>query len=143
VETQWPLRMVLEPGSKVPMHATASGKLFLASMPDEMREQMLLNLTLTDNTPNTITDVPALRRELGRIRKRGYSIDNEEFLSGLIAVAVPVKDAQGQTFAAVACHAPLARIDLDGLMRAMPKLQQAARKIARTFDLGTASREEA
>jgi DNA-binding IclR family transcriptional regulator len=143
VETQWPLRLVLEPGSKVPMHATASGKLFLASMPDEMREQMLVNLTLTDNTPNTIVDVPALRRELAKIRKRGYSIDNEEFLSGLIAVAVPVKDAQGQTFAAVACHAPLARIDLDGLMRAMPKLQQAARKIARTFDLGTPAREDA
>ena len=70
------------------------------------------------------------------------SIDDEEFLTGLIAIAVPVKDARGQTFAAVACHAPLARIDLDGLMRAMPKLQQAARKIARTFDIGADDRDE-
>lgn len=142
VETQWPLRLVLEPGSKVPIHCTASGKLFLASMPDELRESMLANMDLTANTPRSIVNVQALRRELTRIRKRGYSIDNEEFLTGLIAIAVPVKDAQDQTFAAVACHAPLARIDLDGLMRAMPKLQQAARKIARTFDTSADDRTE-
>lgn len=142
VETQWPLRLVLEPGSKVPIHCTASGKLFLASMPEEMLDRMLGNLTLTQNTPNSIVNVPALRRELAKIRKRGYSIDDEEFLSGLIAIAVPVKDAQGQTFAAVACHAPLARIDLDGLIRAMPKLQQAARKIARTFDASAEDQDD-
>ncbi|MDX2201598.1 MAG: IclR family transcriptional regulator [Hyphomicrobiaceae bacterium] len=143
VETAWPLRLVLEPGSRVPLHCTASGKLFLASMSDEMRETMLASLTLTESTPRTIVAVPALRRELARIRKRGYAIDNEEFLAGLVAIAVPVKDAQERTFAAVACHAPLARIDLDGLVRAMPRLQQAARKIARTFDATAEDRAEA
>lgn len=134
VETKWPLRLALEPGSRVPVHCTASGKLFLSLMPDELRDRVLATLPLAQCAANTITDERALRRDLQRIVKRGFSTDNEEFLAGLVAVAVPVRDRKGKVFAAVACHAPVARFDLKSLIAEVPRLQAATTRIARTFE---------
>lgn len=133
VETRWPLRLALEPGSRVPIHCTASGKLFLAYMPEELREQVLATLSLPASTPNTLTNRAELLRDLRKIARRGFSTDAEEFLVGLVAVAVPVRDERGQVFAALACHAPLARVDLKGLIAQVSRLEAAAEKIARTF----------
>jgi DNA-binding IclR family transcriptional regulator len=134
VETRWPLRLALEPGSRVPIHCTASGKLFLSFMPDELRERILATLTLPRNSAKTIVDHGEFRRDLQRIAKRGYSTDNEEFLTGLVAVAVPVRDRKGHVFAAVASHAPVARMDLKRLTAEVPRMVDAAAKLAKTFD---------
>lgn len=134
VETRWPLRLALEPGSRVPIHCTASGKLFLAFMPEELRESILAALPLVAHTDNTIVDARELRRDLQRIVKRGYSTDNEEFLAGLVAVAVPVRDRKGVVFAAVATHSPAARMDLRQLTAELPRLTATAARLARTFE---------
>lgn len=134
VETRWPLRLALEPGSRVPLHCTSSGKLLLASLPKPARQQLVKSLTLTANTPNTLTNRGDLERELQRIARRGFSTDNEEFLVGLIAVAVPIKDRRGKTFAAVACHAPIARLSLKEATALAPVLQAAAAKLAQSFE---------
>lgn len=134
VEAQWPLRVILEPGSRVPLHCTASGKLFLSAMSQETRDQMLSALTLVPHTPNTIVQKQILRREVERIRKRGYSTDNEEFLVGLTAVAVPLKDRKGKVLAAIGCHAPKARVSLKQLTGKIDLLQRAARRLERTFE---------
>ena len=55
----------------------------------------LKTLMLTPNTVNSITNSAELDRELQRIARRGYSTDNEEFLAGLVAIAVPIKDERG------------------------------------------------
>lgn len=133
VETQWPLRMHLEPGSRVPMHCTASGKLLLAAMPKSTRERVLTSLTLARETSTTITDLAALRRELQRIARRGYSTDNEEFVAGLIAVAVPILDRNGKTFAAIAVHAPVVRLNLKSAISLVPMLKDGAARLAQTF----------
>jgi DNA-binding IclR family transcriptional regulator len=135
VETGWPLRLTLEPGSRVPIHCTASGKLFLATMPDEQREQLLSALPLSANTPRTIVDKGKLRRELQRISRRGFSTDDEEFLVGLTAVAVPVMAKTGRVLAAVACHAPTARVGLKQLVSQVETLRGAAERIACTFQV--------
>lgn len=134
VETRWPLRLALEPGSRVPIHCTASGKLFLATMMARQRERLLSALPLTACAPNTIVDVRKLRAALAQITARGYSTDNEEFLSGLVAVAVPVRNPKRQVVAAVAVHAPIARLDLPALIREVPRLEAAATRIAATFE---------
>ena len=61
---------------------------------------------------------------------RGFSTDREEFIAGLNAAAVPVKDAQGQTRAAIAIHAPSARMSIDDAIARLPALQAAAARIA-------------
>jgi IclR family transcriptional regulator, acetate operon repressor len=134
VETQWPLRLTLEPGSRVPMHCTASGKLLLAQMPRLAQQRMMKDLVLTPNTPNTITEGAALLRHLQKIIQQGFSTDNEEFLTGLVAVAVPIMDRNRKTFAAIACHAPVARLSLAQAVALAPLLKDAAARLAETFE---------
>ncbi len=133
VETRWPLRLHLEPGSRVPLHSTASGKLFLANLPPDRRRRLLETLLLTAETPSTITSIVRLEEECATILRRAYSTDNEEFLLGLIAVAVPVTTPSGAMVAAIACHAPCARMPLRDAVARLPEMREAARKIGATF----------
>lgn len=126
VETNEPLRLHFTPGTRVPMHCTASGKLFLASMSRLERQRMLAQLSLTKASPHTITDRQAMDAELDRIGQRGIGVDNEEFIRGMVAVAVPVTGADGRVGAALACHAPTARVSLDDLLEVVPHLRSAA-----------------
>ncbi len=129
VEAKWPLRLTLDIGSHVPLHCTASGKLFLAQMPRAQRDVLIANLSLTPMTHTTLTTAAALRLECDEIFGQGYSCDREEFMLGLIAVAVPVRDRGGAVRAAIAVHAPTARMSLDVALRQLPHLQAAAARM--------------
>lgn len=127
VEARWPLRLTLDVGAHVPIHCTASGKLFLAHLPPPQADELIGHAPLPAFTRNTITRPARLRRECETIRAAGYSTDREEFIAGLIAVAVPVLDADGMPRAAIALHAPTARMSLDAAIRRLPRLQAAAK----------------
>jgi len=129
VEAQWPLRLTLDVGSHVPLHCTASGKLFLALMPRKERDALIGRLTLTRMTRNTIVSPDGLREECDAIAQRGHARDAEEFIAGLIAVAVPVRNPAGQVRAAIAVHAPTARMTLDEALTRLDALQAAARRM--------------
>lgn len=129
VEAPWPWRLTLEVGARVPLHCTASGKLFLALMPAARREKLIGQLALSRLTANTLTDADALRMECAAIAQQGYSLDREEFIDGLVAAAVPVRDATGEVRAAVAVHAPIARMSLAQALERVPALHAAAARI--------------
>jgi len=131
VEAQWPLRLTLDVGSHVPLHCTASGKLFLAHMPAAERDALIGELSLTRMTRQTISSAKALRAACETIARDGHSSDQEEFIAGLIAVAVPVRDAQGQVRAAIALHAPTARMSLAQAQQQLPALRAAAQRMGR------------
>ena len=131
VEAHWPLRLTLDAGSHVPLHCTASGKLFLAHLPAARRKALLGALSLEALTRNSLTDVRALEAECDTIAARGYSTDREEFMAGLVAVAVPVRDASGEVRAAIAVHGPTARMSLDDALSRLPALNAAAARMAR------------
>ncbi|MGZ5079428.1 MAG: IclR family transcriptional regulator [Usitatibacter sp.] len=133
VESAWPLRLTFRSGARVPLHCTASGKLLLALMPAAKRERLLTNLGFERHTANTITDRRALEADLKRIRRRRVGVDNEEFVTGLLCVAVPVPIDEGQSFAAVAIQAPVARMTLEQAMAQLPALERAAADLAQTF----------
>jgi IclR family acetate operon transcriptional repressor len=130
VEAHWPLRLHLQPGSHVPLHCTASGKVFLAAVPPARLHRLLATLPLGTGGPNVIASAVAMRKEIARTRKEGVGIDNQEFLAGLVAVAVPVRDAAGRTVAAVAVHGPAARFPLARALDCVPRLRAAAAEIA-------------
>jgi DNA-binding IclR family transcriptional regulator len=134
VESRWPLRLHLEVGSRVPMHCTASGKLFLAFMDAERRSRMLESLTLTRMTERTITSRERLEQEIAEVASRGYSTDDEEFIQGLVAVAVPVTDTRGRVVGAVAVHAAKPRLDLPQALEHLPRLRAAAAEIGQTLN---------
>lgn len=129
VEAQWPLRLALDIGSHVPLHCTASGKLLLAHLPQPQRDQLIGQLPLPPMTPNTLTTIDALRADCARIAQQGHACDNEEFIAGLVAAAVPVRDAAGVVRAALAVHAPTARMTLHGAVAQVPALREAAARM--------------
>lgn len=126
VEAKWPLRLVLQPGSRVPLHCTASGKLFLSLMPLEQCKRLIARAPLKRYTDNTFTNPERLLKELERIRQEGIGTDDEEFLAGLIAVSVPVLDNRGRICATVAVHAPTVRMSLELARQHVPALRRAA-----------------
>ncbi|ACC75264.1 IclR family transcriptional regulator [Paraburkholderia phymatum] len=133
VETEWPLRMHLQPGSRVPLHCSASGKLLLSFLPKERRDRMIDTLPLRAYSERTITDRDALRQELVATRKRLLAINNQEHLQGLIAIAVPVMLNRNRACAAIAVQAPVGRVTLDDLLSFVPDLRYAADETAKTF----------
>ncbi len=129
IETAEPLRMHVQPGTWVPIHCTASGKLFLASMSLLDRNSVLANYELTRHSHRTIVDRDELERELQLIAKTQVGTDNEEFIRGMIAVAVPVVGLDGRLVASIACHAPTARRSMDDLRGNVPQMRAAAESI--------------
>src|SRR5690625_2268671 len=89
-ETAAPLRVYLHPGSRVPAHCSASGKLFLGQLNAQQRKRLLGHVPLKRYTPNTITTLDALEDEIRQVKENGYAFDNEEFIPGLFCIAVLV-----------------------------------------------------
>lgn len=138
IESAFPLQFNLRPGTRVPIHCSASGKLLLAHLPAAQRNALLDGLPLARYTATTLDSREALEAEFRRIRKDGYSVDAEEFVEGLVCVAVPVPARQsgGTPRCAVALQAPAARMSLAQAIDRLPRLQAAAQALARTWGVG-------
>ncbi|OLZ52764.1 IclR family transcriptional regulator [Amycolatopsis keratiniphila] len=128
VETPEPLRFYLRPGSRVPIHCSASGKMILAQMSPSQRRKLLAHAPLKQYTNKTIADLDALEAEFTRIRRDGFALDDEEFLPGLVCVAVLVP---GRANLCVAVQAPVMRLTPDKALQTLPALQRAAEAISR------------
>jgi DNA-binding IclR family transcriptional regulator len=139
VETTANVRLHMKAGSRVPLHCTASGKLLLSAMPDASVLRLLGRGPLKRYTERTIVDVDALLRALGRIRASGVGTDVSEYLEGSVCLAVPVRDARGRIFAAVAVHGPAPRMTLRKGHAFLPAMREAAAAIGATFAPAQAS----
>lgn len=129
VQTNWPLQINLPIGSHTPLWCTASGKLYLASLPLEQLEKFLPRLPIRQLARNTITDLSALRDDLARIREEHLSTDSEEFIDGMVACAVPVRDGRGELSACLFTHAPVIRCGMEQLLAFVPRLRAAATEL--------------
>lgn len=131
VETPEPLRFYLRPGSRVPVHCSASGKMILSQFSPSQRRRLLGHAPLKQYTPNTVCDLDALEGELARARRDGYAMDDEEFLPGLICAAVLVPTGAEKSNLAVAVQAPVVRLGAEKALKLLPALQRAAEAIGR------------
>ena len=137
VESMWPLRISFQPGSQVPVHCSASGKLFLAMMPPGKRDGLLDSMPLERFTENTLCDREALVQELAVIRKQRFALDREEYLPGLVCLAVPIYQKIGRVrscVAAVAIQAPVPRLNSQTILKRLAKLRLAADALAATLE---------
>jgi IclR family acetate operon transcriptional repressor len=139
VETAAPLRFYLHPGSRVPVHCSASGKLFLSEMSALQRRRLLEAAPLASYTANTLTDPALLEAQLAQVRRDRHAQDNEEFLPGLFCVAVPVPHANGRSSLSVAVQAPVIRLGPDKVAQVLPALRRAAEALGRIEAGATAS----
>lgn len=128
-EAAWPLQIRLHVGSRVPLHCTASGKLFMALAPEKTARALLNAAQLKRHTPRTLVEPEALIQALTTIRKQGFGTDNEEFIEGMTAVAVPVMDRGGKMTATIAVHGPVTRLPLSLAIDHVPVLRKAAARL--------------
>jgi DNA-binding IclR family transcriptional regulator len=135
IECQWPLRIHLEVGQRTAAHCIAGGKVLLAHLEPERRARLLRSRKLIARTPRTITRVSDLEMELAKVRARGYGTNDEENFDGIVAVAVPIKDANGRVVAALTMHGPLPRLTPTACEASVPRLRQAADRIAAAWGL--------
>ena len=133
VETHQPLRLHLEAGTRVPLHCTASGKLFLAGMTPADARRLLGEEPYERFTSKTITSFEPLQAELKKIRKSGVGTHDCELFDDSVAIAVPVLGPAGAIFAAVAVHAPSSRESIKSSLRFVTALHRAAATIAATL----------
>ncbi|MEL6571688.1 MAG: IclR family transcriptional regulator [Pseudomonadota bacterium] len=131
VETKWPLRIQLPVGSSVPLHCTASGKMYLSSLQRTHMEQYLASATLLKMTQYTMTDPAQISGSLDQIRSQGFSVDNEEFLDDMVACAVPILDNRGRLVSTLSIHAPTQRMSLDVMRGYVPLMHETAAKLTR------------
>lgn len=129
VETDWPFRVQLPIGSHVPFHCTASGKTFLSTLNKSTRQHLVRTIDLTPATKNTHSSPQSLLDELGIIAQRGYALDNEEFIDGMIAVAVAIRDTSGRYVASLGVHGPAQRFSLKQADSCAPLLHQASERL--------------
>jgi len=136
VEAKWPLGLRFEPGSQVPAHCSAIGKLLLSFESSERRDELLRAMPLTQYTERTITSIPALLDDLERIQENEIGIDNEESIKGMVCVAVPVRAVDGGIVGGLAMSAPEARVSMEEALKLVPQIRQAATRLGKTFSLG-------
>ena len=120
-------------GSHVPFHCTASGKTFLASLSPALRKSFVKGMNLTPMTRNTFTDSGSLLDELALISKQGYAVDNEEFMEGMVAIAVPIRDLNSRYCGSVAFHAPDQRLSIETAIDRKDFLLEGAKKLSKVL----------
>jgi DNA-binding IclR family transcriptional regulator len=133
IECQWPLRLHQEVGTRVPAHTVSGGKVLLAHLDPALVRRLLRSRRLKASTSRTITRLPELEAELARVRAVGFALNDQERMDGIVGAAVPVLDPDGNVLAAVGMHGPLPRLTIKASERHVPRLRQAAEKIARLW----------
>jgi len=129
VETHWPLRIQLPIGTQVPLNCTASGKMYLSSLRSDKLVRLLQVMSLSARTSRSIVDRDDLKAELALTRRRGYATDNEEFMDGMAAIAVPVCDDKSRLLSTLSIHAPVQRRDQQALIGFLDVLREAATRL--------------
>jgi len=91
VESKRELKITAPSGTRLPLLAGATGKVFLASMDTGRAMEVINSLGLIPYTPNSITDVERYMEEIEEVRERGFATDDEEYIRGVRAVACPLE----------------------------------------------------
>lgn len=113
------------------LYSTGVGKVFLAYMSDDEFQLYINSIVLQPRTPNTITDVGELKRELKKIRENGVAFDDEEHELGVINIAAPVRDWENNVIAAIGIIGLTTRISRQRMIELAPKVKNTAEKISR------------
>lgn len=126
VPTRRMTTIVLPAGSWLPAYCTSAGRVLLAGLDEASLDAYAAEVPLEARTDRTLTDPDAWRAELGRVASDGYAIVDQELEDGLIAIAVPVRDATGKVVLAVNCSVDAYRADRAAVVAALLEPLRAA-----------------
>ena len=119
-------------GTRLPAFATSMGRVLLAGLPNDQVLRLLEQAApLPRYTPKTLTDAPAVMREIETVRKQGWAIVDQELEAGLRSVAAPICDAENRPVAALNIGTHASRWPIQKLTQeVLPLLKQAAASIS-------------
>jgi IclR family transcriptional regulator, KDG regulon repressor len=122
-EASWVPRAI---GHRGDLHASAAGKALLAFLSQHAQEDLISRLALPKHTRNTIDTVGRLKAELARVRRLGFSLNDEEVEEGVRCIAAPIFDHKGRAIATLSVAGPVFRMT----RRRMPKLVRIVKGVA-------------
>lgn len=117
-------------GQRVPLHAVAVGKVFLAWM-DDARREAILRRPLVQYTPRTIIDPATLRQVIAETRERGWALNQGELHPEAGGLAVPILDRDGSCVGGLGINIPLSRFDQGDLDGLIGRLVEGGRELSR------------
>jgi IclR family pca regulon transcriptional regulator len=132
VPTRRIMTVTINVGTRFPAHATSMGRVLLAGLDPEAREEALAAVRLEPITDATISERVELEAELDRVAEQGYAIVDQELEVGLRSVAVPIRDTTGAVSAAMnlSVHAGATSV-AEMRRRLLPALRETAAAIER------------
>lgn len=134
LESPNPLRKGSRVGETDVWHATSLGKALLGAMPESEATEILAGTPLNRFTPNTLTSLDALQRDLLAVRSRGYSIDDEEAVEGLRCVGAAIRDHDGLATYALSVSGPKSRMSYSRIQEIGHALAQHATLLSSQLD---------
>ena len=132
-ESADPLKISASPGTVLPLFAGAAGKVFLATKPPGVAQQLIWENGLPAHTPRSITDEKKYLAVLDVVRSNGYSVDDEEYLTGVRAVAIALHNIKGPPMAFWAVGLA-SRMDDAKIAHAIGVMMAAAGKLRNMLD---------
>ena len=123
------VRYIINRGDIFPLHASASGRVFMAHLPFEEQENIIAQ-GLRRFTENTITDPDELRKSLEKIRRCGFAYSDQELTPGGMAISAPIFDSENKIFADLSIAAPVDRFREKNLMNYTGLLIDYANRIS-------------
>jgi DNA-binding IclR family transcriptional regulator len=130
LETSHPLRLSFHIGHDCPVHATALGKAVAAFLPQDEFETLRKGQSLAQFTKRTKTKLRDLESEMGRTRKIGYSINDEETVAGAFLVGAPLFDTRDTVCGALSVNAPTARCSLERKKQLIAAVVESSKNIS-------------
>jgi IclR family pca regulon transcriptional regulator len=134
------MAVTISVGTRFPAYATSMGRVLLADLTEDEQRAYFARADLRRLTSSTTVDVDALRRELAEVRRRGWSLVDQELEEGLRSVAAPVRDRAGAAVAAVNLSAAANRWSLERMRSELvPPLLATATRIEADLAAGSSA----
>ncbi len=127
-------------GKRIDVHCTSLGKCLIAYLSPAEVERITSEHGLLRHNENTVVSLPELRRELARVRKLGYAVDDEEEELGMRCIGVPVFDKEGRVLAAISVSGTTEQIHEGNYEQIRERLLETARLISERLTLAAETR---
>ena len=133
IEFHWPMQLNLEAGDHLPLHASASGKLYLSSIEEEKVIQIFKNIKTPKTAKNTITDISQFKKEIKKIKNQGYAYDDEEWFNGMVGLSVPIFNSDEELCFCLSTHTAKSRKDINDLKKILSVMQSSATNLKKVL----------
>ena len=133
IEFHWPMQLNLEAGDHLPLHASASGKLYLSSIDEEKSIQIFKNIKTPKTAKNTIIEISSFKKELKKIKNQGYAFDDEEWFDGMVGVSVPIFNSKNELCFCLSTHTAKSRKDINDLKKILSIMLSSANSLKKVL----------